>query len=465
MTRVWWYVAACVLIAGACTEAAQQPTTSGSTTPPVATTPTTPSAPASGAPATGVGEAPPTDSVGMPDDGSVIGAYAGRQWFAGSAPTSASPADATAEPLVIGMINQENSPVGSFPEIRAAVEAAVAWINAELGGVNGRPIDLRTCITSFSAEQSQACAQEMVQAGAVAVLSGIDITATGSLPVLEQNGIPMISVLPTTLAELRSSNDFSFSGGITGAYVAFVADAHERGIDSVAIAYGDFESFNVPATEYGAKVAEILGMGVTLIPFGIGTTDYLPVVQAAIDSGAGAITIGAADTACAPIVKALDDLGYAGQLYMVGACAAPQILAQIPDSAQARVIFNSEGPAVAGAEASMFFDVTEAFATEPAGGAGTIGFRAILNLWAAMRAVPGDVSSEAIIEVLRSSVDEPSFWGHAYTCDGKQVPGFPALCSPQQTLFSIVADDAPATPTVTDWIDVPALVATLTPPN
>jgi branched-chain amino acid transport system substrate-binding protein len=455
MQRALWSVAACLMVAGACTESTA-PTDAGPTAPLAVTAATASST-------TVAGEVLPVDSVGVPNDGSVIGAYAGRTWFAGIAPASATAADTTLEPIVVGMINQENSPVGSFPEIRAAVEAAVAWINAELGGVNGRPIELRTCITSFSAEQSQACAQQMVQAGAVAVLSGIDITASGSLPVLEQNGIPMISVLPTTLAELRSTNDFSFSGGITGAYVAFVADAHDRGIDSVAIAYGDFESFNVPATEYGAKVAANLGMRVTLIPFGIGTTDYLPVVQAALDSGAGAITIGAADTACAPIVKALDDLGYTGQLYMVGACAAPQILAQMPDEAQARVIFNSEGPATSAAEAAMFFDVTEVYATEPAGGAGTVGFRAIMNLWAAMRAVDGDVSSSAIITVLRSSSGEPSFWGHPYTCDGKQVPGFPSLCSPQQTLFSIADDSGAAAPTVTDWIDVPMLVASLTP--
>ena len=69
-------------------------------------------------------------------------------------------------------------------------------INEELGGVGVLPIELVSCITTFSVEQSQACAQQMVQSGAVAVIGGIDVTSNGSIPVLEQNGIPYIGGIP-----------------------------------------------------------------------------------------------------------------------------------------------------------------------------------------------------------------------------------------------------------------------------
>ena len=68
-------------------------------------------------------------------DGSVVSAWAGQPWAFGDVPASATPAEESLDPVVIGMINQENSPVGSYPELRHAVEAAVAWVNAELGGV------------------------------------------------------------------------------------------------------------------------------------------------------------------------------------------------------------------------------------------------------------------------------------------------------------------------------------------
>lgn len=442
-----------VCCTGALVAACTEGRVGGATTTTVASTSTAPSPTAP----LDTGAAPTTAA----DDGSLVAQFAGQVWAFGTVPDRATAADPGAEAVVIGLINQEDTPVGSFPEIRHAVEAAVNWINAELGGVRGRPIELVECITNFSVEQSQACAQQMVQAGAVAVISGIDITATGSLPVLEQNGIPLVSALPTTLAELRSTNTFSFSGGITGAYVAFVADAHAKGATSIAIAYGDFESFSVPATEYAAKVAQQLGMKVTLIPFPITTTDYLPVIQAAVGSGADAITVAAADTACVPLMNTVHDLGYSGRTYVVGACAAGPILAQVADDVQAPFVFNAEGPLEETIEGNLFLGATERYVAEEAGGAGTVGFRAAMNLWAAVNGIDGDITPASITAAFRTGRDHPSFWGHPYTCDGKQVPGMPALCSPQQTLFRLPDDTGTVVVESDGWIDVPSIVAGL----
>ena len=454
---------ACAVLGAACTEGepASTATTVAATTAPATTAAPAGSTAPAGTDAAGTQPAATDAPTTVASDGSVVSAYAGQAWAFGEMPASATPADESLDPVVIGMINQENSPVGSYPELRHAVEAAVAWVNAELGGVNGRPLRLESCITSFSVEQSQACAQQMVQAGAVTVISGIDITASGSLPVLEQNGIPMISAIPTTLAEMKSANAFSFSGGITGAYLAFVADAHDRGLTSIAIAYGDFESFSVPATDYAAKVAENLGMDVTLIPFPITATDFLPVVQSAIDSGAEAITIAAADTGCQPVMQTLHDFAYTGRVYLVGACAAFPILEQIPDEVQSEAFFSSEGPPDPGIEGNVFTDVTTRYSPDPAGGAGTVSFRAAMNLWSVLVGIDGDITPAAIAESLRAAVDAPSFWGHSYTCDGNQVPGLPALCSPQQTLFRLPDDTGTIVSETDDWVDVPALAASL----
>ena len=55
-------------------------------------------------------------------------------------------ADESLPPVRIGLLNQENDPVGSFPEIRLGIEGAVAYINTELGGIGGHPIELVTCL-------------------------------------------------------------------------------------------------------------------------------------------------------------------------------------------------------------------------------------------------------------------------------------------------------------------------------
>ena len=54
---------------------------------------------------------------------------------------------ANGAPVVVGFVNQENAAVGSFPEVRADAEAAVRYVNAELGGVGGHPLRLESCVT------------------------------------------------------------------------------------------------------------------------------------------------------------------------------------------------------------------------------------------------------------------------------------------------------------------------------
>jgi branched-chain amino acid transport system substrate-binding protein len=402
---------------------------------------------------------PPTTDGPAASDGSVVAAYAGEQWFLGEVPASATAADDSQEPILLGMINQEDTPLGSFPEVRAAAEAAAAWANAELGGVDGRPIEIRTCITSFDVEQSQSCALELQQQGVVALVGGVDVTSNGSYPVIEQNGLAVIGGIPANLVEQRSPNAFFFSGGGAGAAAAFMADAADNGAETVALAYGEFESFEVAARNYGAAVGESLGLNVELIPFSLFATDYLPVLTKAQEVGADAVIVLAADSACVPLMKTAVDLGLDAQLYLTGACAAESIFDAAGETAVGP-LFNSEGPVTQGdTEGGLYQDVIDRYATEPAGGAGTVGFRGFMNLYALLRELGGDnVTSDGLIELARSAVDRPSFWGHPYTCDGQQVPGLPALCAPQQILFELpaVGEDVVAS---TDWIATDELFA------
>jgi len=53
----------------------------------------------------------------------------------------------------------------------------------------------------------------------------------------------------------------------------------------------------------------------------------------------------------------------------------------------------------------------------------------------------------------RADRDRPSLLGHPYTCTGRQLDGYPAMCSPQQVLATLRDGELAA---VTGWIDVRA---------
>src|SRR4051794_1948742 len=116
--------------------------------------------------------------------------------------------------VVLGMINQEDAPIGSFPEAREAAQAAVAHVNEDLGGVNGRPLRLEVCRTTGTPESSAACANSLLEKKPVAVLGGVDLGAAASLPVFEKAGIPYIGGTPALGDELTSAAAWMLAGGV-----------------------------------------------------------------------------------------------------------------------------------------------------------------------------------------------------------------------------------------------------------
>jgi len=390
----------------------------------------------------------------------VVERYAGEDWFLGTVPDAPTAADPSAEPIRIGMINQEDTPLGSFPEIRRAAEAGVEFVNRELGGVDGHPLELHTCITSFNPEQSAGCAQELESAGVVALVGGIDVTSNGSIPVLEQNGIAQVGGIPANLIEQQSDTTFFFSGGVTGALAAFLARTAAEGGDSAVLAYGEFESFNAAVNDYAVPVAKLLGVDVETVSFQLTATDFLPVLTRAAASKPDAIIVAAAGAVCAPIMQTYQELGIEAQLYLVGACADDEIIRASGDSYK-KVVFNSEGPpAGQGAvEAGVFNAVNELYANGEAGGAGTVGLRSFMNLYSVLRELgAGGISRQAILDSMRAAKARPGFWGHPYTCDGKQVEGLPSLCAPQQSLIEVRAPGDIVTLNE-DWYDTVDLFA------
>ena len=393
----------------------------------------------------------------------VVGRYCDEQTTLGDL-LPCSPKRASGEPVLLGMINTDTAPTGAFPELTQAAEAGVTWINRELGGIGGRPISLVTCNTKFSPEGSQGCAQQMVDAGVVAVLGGIDIFSTG-MAILEQNEIPYIGGIPAAFEQVKSPISFQFSGGTWGAAVAFAEYAvKELGAKRIGIMYGDFGSIKSAAVEYGANVAEALGADdVTVVPFPITATDLIAPLTAANEGTPDAIFVFAADTGCVPVMKASQDLAISAQLFLVGACAAPKTTTAAGPAAQG-MLFNVEGPVAASGDSdtSMYFDVIDKYGKGLDGAsAGTVSFRSLMNLWLVLEDLGPDARKSEILEQFRGAVDAPSFMGHPYTCDGLQIPEFPALCAPQEIIAEFTAKglrQAGKGQRTTKWVDVPAIV-------
>ncbi len=368
---------------------------------------------------------------------------------------------AEGEPIVLGMINQENTPAGSYPELSQGVEAAMAFVNDQLGGLDGRPLELEVCNTNFSAEGSTSCGQQFVEDGVPVVLGGIDVFGNG-IEVLADNEVPFVGGIPVSEQSVQSPNSFQWSGGSWGATVAFADHAaNELDAEKVAIVYGEFGSITESA-EYARSVLDDAGVATQLVPYPILSTDISSAIQAAAAGEPDAIFMLAADTGCAAGYESMRTLGVTAQRFFTGACVSPTILGSVDPEATDGTIFNVEGPISTDQpteDGALYLAVIDQYGDGvDAMGAATVTFRSFMNLYAILRGLGiADTTPSGITDSLAGQVDTPSFMGHAYTCDGEQFAGLPAMCSPQQILGQVQDGELVQ---ISDWIDVGAIYGT-----
>ncbi|HET8931744.1 MAG TPA: ABC transporter substrate-binding protein [Acidimicrobiales bacterium] len=348
---------------------------------------------------------------------------------------------ATGAPITLGMVNQENTPAASFPELTKATQAAVDWVNDELGGVDGHPIELETCNTKFSAEGSTACGQQFVEAKVPAVLGGIDVFGN-SIDVLEANDIPFVGGIPVSNQSAVNKNSFQFSGGTWGSAIAF-ADYAARTLHAkkVAVIYAEFGSISQSA-EFAEKVLKDHGVTAQMIPYPVLATDLSSALEAAAAAEPDAMLVLAADSGCKAGFDGVAALELTAQTFYVGACAAPTILDSVPAAETDGTIVNVEGPVTStnpDVDTTLYSAVIAKYGDGiDAASAGTVTFRSFMNLYMVLRDLGADdITPAAIMNAFRVKVDAPSFMGHPYTCDGKQLADLTALCSPQQILAKI----------------------------
>ncbi|HEX7159757.1 MAG TPA: hypothetical protein VF223_00825, partial [Trebonia sp.] len=74
----------------------------------------------------------------------------------------AGPANKSLPPVYIGYVNQQGGPTAVGLLATAGAQMAVNYANAELGGVDGHPIQLVTCFIASAEEEGTTCAQKFL---------------------------------------------------------------------------------------------------------------------------------------------------------------------------------------------------------------------------------------------------------------------------------------------------------------
>ena len=192
------------------------------------------SAPAPTSPAGGASEGATSDAAAPAE------VEATNDWALAYTGGTEGPADETLDPITVGYINQEGG-VPSFPEATAGIEAAVEYVNTELGGVQGHPVELASCQVQAE-EDGQRCATEMVNDDDVPfVMTGTMVVGDGSIYSTLGGQKPVIIGFPGVAEDFIAQDAYAFTPGAVGVVTGmstFVGE-HLDGVESVAVVHSD----------------------------------------------------------------------------------------------------------------------------------------------------------------------------------------------------------------------------------
>lgn len=289
------------------TSSTTPPATSGAATTPASTGSASPSSSSPG----GLGPAAVTDYL------SYVGGKAG-------------PANNSLPPVLIGFVNQQGGQQVIGADATTGSQMAVKYINTELGGVGGHPLQLVTCFIASAEEEGTGCAQKFLANKNIHVISmgGVVIgdqsffaTLGGKLPVVSG-----VAALPIDGAQQNTAVLFGDGTHVLGPMGTYAKDVlHAK---TAAVIYP-----NDPSTLPGAQAVQAglkaAGVTVKMAPYAATQTDLTGVLTAAGATTADMVVPFVSAPTCVNIAKALIQLGITDTKKIVSAplCLNGQVAA------------------------------------------------------------------------------------------------------------------------------------------
>jgi branched-chain amino acid transport system substrate-binding protein len=345
------------------------------------------------------------------------------------------------DPVVIAMISQERG-AATVPEARRAAQAAVKYVNAELGGAGGRPFQLETCITDGSPEQSSACANQLLEKHPVAFVAESELGTSGSVPIIEKANVPLVGAAGVTPELVFSKDAFAFGLDAVADWAGWTkyltTDGKVKTINLVNLdipAASVFEAVvRSVALANGAKVGKVVSLP-------LDATDAAPQVAAAAEGSPDMIMGVTSAQLCVPVAQAHQSVASGTKLFLPGSCGNPQLIKAAGSAIDGAYIGSgSLNPYdVSQPEVATYRRVLKKYGKgkiQPSAFAGNA-FTAIMNLKALIDSLGAQaVTAESITAALRASNDTSSFMTDNYTCD-QHLSFSPITCVVGRRVFRV----------------------------
>ncbi len=239
-------------------------------------------------------------------------------------------ADPSLSPVYIGWLNQQGGAQAIGPLATNGAQMAVSYINAELGGVDGHPLELSTCFIASAEEEGTTCGQQFAANNKIDVIAEGGV-AIGIQPFYSSVGTktPVIVGVAATPTDAVQPNAVILFGDVThvlGPFGTYAKDVlHAK---TAALVYPDIAGITqgAAAIEAGLKAA---GVTVKAVGYDETQTDLTGTLIAAGATTADMVIPYSDSSGCVNLAKSLIQLGITNAKKIVSAplCLNGQVAA------------------------------------------------------------------------------------------------------------------------------------------
>jgi branched-chain amino acid transport system substrate-binding protein len=215
-------------------------------------------------------------------------------------------ANSSLTPVTVGFVNQQGGPVAIGLHATDGAEMAVKYINAQLGGVDGHPVQLDTCFIASAEEEGTGCAQKFLanknvhvvaMGGVVIGVQSFYSTLGGALPVV--GGVAALSIDGQQKNTAVLFGDATSVLGPIGTYAK--NNLHAK---TGVILYPD-DSTDTPGALADEAALKAAGISVKMGPYPPSSTDLTGVLASTGAASADIVIPNVDAGACVNMAKAL----------------------------------------------------------------------------------------------------------------------------------------------------------------
>ena len=324
---------------------------------------------------------------------------------------------ASGDPLVFGLANMDTGAV-AFPGAGQGAQAAATYINEELGGIQGRPLEFVPCDMKNDPQAAAACGQQFANdADAVGAVLTLVTNGGPFYEALQSSGKPVLGAYGISPADNAPANTYFYYAGAVFYPALYEWIASQPDIETIAYFHGPDAASQGGADALKALLGDDYEVREQIVA--PGTADLTPAVTAA-DPGSADLVLAFATGSGGPLAQAMQDIGAEpGKVLSLASVVTQEELENNPDLFTGWILANPSKIAAADPNDPDAMPLLEAIPapvppfTEP-------GWGITMSLYNVLKDLPADqLTPEGILAAIEAYQGPVSMGPESISCPGE----------------------------------------------